>query len=391
MKIYISQVTLINPHSKTVDTDVLIENGSIQEITNHRLKPAKDDLQVDGRGMYLCPGFIDVHFHGALGKDTMDGDLHTLQILSNYCATHGVTSFYPTTWAATPEDIMLAINNVKTNGEGLPGAQVLGVHVEGPYVDVENRGAQMRSMIRTPVEDEYKHWFDSGVVKIITCAPEIKDAKEFILGAVERGIRISIGHSAATYEQVVQAANWGATQATHLFNGMVGLHHRKPGTVGGVLADDRILPQLICDGIHLHPAVVKIAVNAKTTDRMILITDSIRGAGLADGDYDNHGQKFSVRDGIARTPEGGLSGSTLTLDGALVKVMKYTGKSLEEVIPMVTNIPANEMGISGQKGLIKTGFDADVVLLDREFKVEKTIVNGKLVFDRQSSMVRNHG
>lgn len=181
------------------------------------------------------------------------------------------------------------------------------MHIEGPYINVKYRGAQLQSMIRKPQPEEFKQWFDSGIVKLITCAPEIPGGIEFIKEAVSRDIRISIGHSGATYDQVIEAANNGASQATHLFNGMQGLHHREPGTVGGVLADDRIYAQVISDGVHLHPGVVKIIVQTKSVDKVILITDSIRGAGLSDGDYNQNGQEFSVKEGIARTPEGGLS------------------------------------------------------------------------------------
>ncbi len=381
MKTYILNAILITPHSRTDGMNVIIENGKIINITGTDVRPEQDSVQIDATGLFLCPGLIDIHFHGAMGKDTMDGDLKSLQVLSNYCAEHGVTSFYPTTWAALPEDILLTINNVKENAVHLQGAQVLGVHIEGPYINVKHRGAQFLSMIHNPKSEEYLQWFDSGVVKLITCAPEIPGCIEFIDEATKKDIRISIGHSGATFNQVIEAANHGATQATHLFNGMQGLHHREPGTVGGILADDRIIPQVISDGVHLHPGVVKIAINAKSVDKVILITDSISGAGLPDGDYENKGQKFSVREGIAHTPEGGLSGSTLTLDIAVLNSMKFTGKSLEEIIPMVTSVPAEAMGLS-KKGKLKEGYDADLVLLNQEYQVKKTLVNGKIVFER---------
>lgn len=384
MKTYLLDATLINPHSRVTGVNVVVENGRIQEITQGAVRFEKGSIQINASDLLLCPGLIDIHFHGALGKDTMDGSLQTLQELSMYCAEHGVTSFYPTTWAAAREDILQAILNVRQNAAKLEGAQALGVHIEGPYINAEKRGAQLLSMIRTPQKDEYQQWFDSGVVKIITCAPEIEGGTEFIQAAVARGIRISIGHSAANYDQVVKAADLGATQSTHLFNGMTGLSHREPGTAGGVLADDRIHAQMICDGVHLHPAVVKIAINAKSTARVILITDSIRGAGLPDGDYDNKGQKFSVHAGIARTPEGGLSGSTLTLETAVRNVMKFAGKPVEEVLPMATSVPAQEMGIASHKGMIEPGYDADLILMNQDFQVEKTLVNGKIVFERKS-------
>jgi N-acetylglucosamine-6-phosphate deacetylase len=382
MKTYIVDGNLITSDQKIKVMNVVIENGKIIEITDSAIKPEKDSLQINAKDNYVCPGFIDIHFHGAMGKDTMDGEMASLQVSSNYCAEHGVTSFYPTTWAASPDDILSAINNVKENQNKLNGAQALGMHIEGPYINVNYRGAQLQSMIRNPVDEEYHQWFDSGLVKLITCAPEIPGGMEFIKEAVSEDIRISIGHSGANYEQVIEAANNGASQATHLFNGMQALHHREPGTVGGLLEDDRITTQIICDGEHLHPAIIKIVIKAKSVSKVILITDSIRGAGLADGYFDHKGQKFTVRNGIARTPEGGLSGSTLTMDTAVRNVMLFTGKSIEQIIPMVTTTPAVNMGISNKKGFLKAGYDADLVLLNNHFLVEKTIVNGRMVFSR---------
>jgi N-acetylglucosamine-6-phosphate deacetylase len=382
MKTYILNTTLITPNKRIDGMNVVLENGRIIEISDGTIKPETGSLQIDGEDQYLCPGFIDVHFHGAMGKDAMDATPDSLQVLSNYCAEHGVTSFYPTTWAASAEDILMAIHNVKENQKALQAAQAIGVHIEGPYIHVKHKGAQLQSMIRKPSSEEFTRWFDSGVVKLITCAPEIPGGIEFIKEAVQKGIRISIGHSGATYDQVKEAVNCGATQATHLFNGMQGLNHREPGTVGGLLADDRIYAQIICDGVHLHPAIVQIIIKTKTLSKVILITDSIRGTGLPDGEYNHKGQIFSVKDGVARTPEGALSGSTLSLDTAIRNVIQFTGKSIEEVIPMATSVPAHAMGISNTKGYIKTGYDADLVLLNKQLLAEKTFVNGKIVYKR---------
>ena len=382
MKTYVLNANLIIPNQIIKGQNVVIENGKIIEITSSTLKTELGGAQIQAKGNFLCPGFIDIHFHGALGKDTMDAEMASLQVLSNYCAQHGVTSFYPTTWAARPEDIMLAISSVKENQTRLTGAQVLGMHLEGPYLNAKFKGAQLQSMIRNPIKKEYYEWFDSGVVKLITCAPEIADGMEFVQEAVKKGIRISIGHSGATYDQVIEAADRGASQATHLFNGMQGMHHRDPGTAGGILDEDRIYAQVICDGVHVHPAMVRFAVRIKSISKIILITDLIRGAGLADGDYEHKGQKISVRNGIAYAPEGGLSGSTLSMDMAIRNAMQFTGKSISEIIAMATLTPATSMGISNMKGLVKVGYDADLVLMNKDWSVERTIVNGKIVFAR---------
>jgi len=181
---------------------------------------------------------------------------------------------------------------------------------------------------------------------------------------------------------VKAAADMGVTQATHLFNGMNGLHHRDPGTAGGILDVDRLLAQVICDGVHLHPAVVRLIFKTKTSSRVALITDSIRGAGLADGMYENRGQSILVKNGVARDTEGRLSGSTLTMDQALRNLITFTACSLEEALSMVTTVPVDEMGMGASKGRLAPGYDADLVFLDKELKVTATMVSGDFVYNR---------
>jgi N-acetylglucosamine-6-phosphate deacetylase len=200
------------------------------------------------------------------------------------------------------------------------------------------------------------------------------------------GIRFSVGHSSASYEQVLQAADHGLSQSTHTFNGMTGLHHREPGAAGAVLADERIYAEIIADGIHLHPAVVKLVVRAKGIGRTILVTDAIRAAGLHDGDYDLGGQTVQVRGGIARTSRGSLAGSTLAMDAALRNVMRFAGVSIHDALRMATATPAEALGLSSRKGVIQPGADADLALVNPDLNVQATIVNGTLVYD-----ARTHG
>lgn len=380
MTTIIINATVLTPDNILKNATITIQDALIVEVTQNQTILDADATVIDANEMYVAPGFIDIHFHGALGKDVMDADPQSLRVMAQFCLEHGVTSFYPTTWSATPNDIFAAIDTVKEFQLLMSGAQILGIHIEGPYLDLEYRGAQLSSMIRTPDRQEYQRWFNSGVVKLVTCAPEIPGGFDFIRDAVANDIRISIGHTHAKYEDVVKAAELGATQATHLFNGMPSLHHREPGAVGGVLTDKRIIPQLICDGVHLHPAVIDLVVNTKTPSRVILITDSIRGTGLPDGAYDNKGQKFVVVDGVARTPEGGLSGSTLTLDKAVRNTMKFTHRPITEILPMATSIPAAAMGLEGRKGVIQAGADADLVFLNSDFLVERAFVQGKCLY-----------
>ncbi len=379
MRTFITGGTLVTPHQVFPGHSLIIEDAKIVGMVSGTIKPEQDCEIVDVKGCWVTPGFIDIHFHGAMGSSAMDSTSEALHKISRYIARHGVTSYLPTTWSASPELSLAAIRNIAETSPVPDGARHLGVHIEGPYLNVDYRGAQLPELIRNPSEDEYRRWIETGIVRLVTIAPEIEGADRFIAEGVKNGIEFAIGHSGATYEQVIEAADHGVRQATHIFNGMVGLHHRDPGTVGGILADDRIYAQVICDGVHIHPAVVKTLIRAKGSSRVILITDAIRGTGLDDGDYDFFGQKIIVRGGVARTPQGGLSGSTLTMDRAIRNAMNFTGLPFNEVLPMATTVPAEAMGWQGVKGMLAPGADADINILDAGFNVIKTMISGQFI------------
>lgn len=379
MKTYLTGGTLITPDQVLPGYTLVIEEDRIRSIQSGDIHPEENAEVIDVSGKWVAPGLIDVHMHGAVGACTMDSTSESLHKISRYITRFGVTSWLPTTWSAAPDLTFSAIKNVADSPQPQDAARHLGVHVEGPYLNVEHRGAQLPELIRNPVIEEYREWFKTGVIKLVTFAPENVGADQLLEEGLAEKVEFSIGHSGATYEQVIEAANKGVRQATHVFNGMVGLHHRQPGTVGGILAEDRIYAQLICDGVHIHPAVVKTLIRAKGTSRVILITDAIRGAGLEDGDYEFRNQKIIVRGGVARTPQGGLSGSTLTMDKALRNAMNFTGLPFHEVLKMATSVPAEAMGWQGKKGTLQPGADADVILLDAGFHVVRTMIAGKFV------------
>src|SRR5690606_26215923 len=268
---------IITPDGVLTDHTLVLEGSTIAAIVPAKDAPADSEV-INAGGLWVAPGLIDVHVHGGDGHDTMDATVKAIHGMARFFAKHGVTSYYPTTMSAPAANTIQAIENVAACPQPEDGAQHLGVHVEGPYLSADFPGAQAPDVLRLPDPAEYARWFASGVVRLITLAPELDGALEMVDEGVRRGIEFAIGHSGASYEQVLMAADHGVRQATHTFNGMLGLHHRKPGALGGVLTDDRIYAQIISDGIHTHPAMVKLLVRAKGTDRTLLITDAIRAA-----------------------------------------------------------------------------------------------------------------
>jgi len=386
MKTYITGGTLVTPHRILPGYTLVIEGEKIVSIESGELALDPGAVVISAAGHWVCPGFIDVHTHGAVGVGAMDATPEAIHRMARFKAQHGVTSYLPTTWSAAPDRVIKAIENVAACPQPEEGAHHLGVHVEGPYLNVAHKGAQLPEVIRLPDPQEYEAWLETGVVRLVTIAPELEGALDFVDRAVPDGVEFAIGHSGASYEEVVEAADHGVRQVTHLFNGMLGLHHRRPGTLGGCLVDDRLYAQLIVDGIHLHPAMVKLAVRAKSPARSILITDAIRGTGLPDGDYNFDGQVMSVRDGVSHTPEGSLSGSTLTMDQGLRNLINFTGLPLQEALPMATAVPAASIGLEGQKGVLAPGADADLIFLDAGLKVRKTMILGRTVYDWEKDL-----
>lgn len=385
-----SRLALVNGLVMTPDgprsgVNVIIEDEQISEVTPAHRGPDGERVY-DATGCTIAPGFIDVHVHGGAGHDTMDATPEALHGMATFFASHGVTSFLPTTVAADHAALLAAIANVSAyTREARDGARVLGIHLEGPYLSHMHPGAQPVAHFREALPAEYHALFAANNVRLISLAPEVKGTLALIAYAVEKGATVAVGHSAATYDQVMAAVTAGLSQACHTFNGMSGLHHRRPGVAGAVLTCDNIFAQVIVDLIHLHPAVVKLLVRAKGVERIVLITDAMRAAGLPDGDYELAGQQVSVSAGQVRLTHGdSLAGSTLTMDTALRNIMRATGLTLAEALPMATSVPAQSLGLGHELGAIKPGFVADLVLLDADLTVRATIVRGALAYQSAS-------
>jgi N-acetylglucosamine-6-phosphate deacetylase len=380
LKTAITGGRVITPLDDIEQADVLIEDGKIVAV-GPQLVAGFDGETIDAKGLIVAPGYIDVHVHGSAGRDTMDGTREAIAGMAEFFATRGVTSFCPTTLTVGREAIMKSVRAVYDCQQNpVEGAQPLGVHLEGPYIDANKKGAQPKEHVRTASPDEYQEFFSLGNIRAITLAPEIEENKQVIPFARARGAAAVVGHSSATYEQLVEAVGRGVNHATHTFNQMEGLHHRKPGTVGAALLLADVYAEVIADGVHLHPAIVDMIARLKGPDKAVLITDAISGAGMPDGEYKLGGQKVVVKDGAVRLADGTLAGSCLTLDQAVRNVAKFTRRCLPECIRMATLTPARSIGVAGRKGSLETGKDADVVLLTSDLQVHTTIVMGKVAY-----------
>lgn len=336
---------------------------------------------IDATGLNLLPGFIDLHIHGALGHEAMDASPDGLRVMARFCAQHGVTGFLPTTWTASHAATLKALDAIaQLSGPVSEGATILGAHMEGPYLSAERCGAQAPQHIRRVDRSEALDYLDRRVVRLLALAPEFEESLWLIDECVRRGITVSAAHTSATYRHLLMAVEHGLSHATHTFNAMTGLSHREPGAVGAILALPQIRAELIADNVHVHPAVMNLLVQVKGVDRVILVTDAIRGAGMPDGEYAIDQRVIYVRDGAARLPDDTLAGSILTMDRALRNIMQATGLSLHEVWPMTSLNAARAIGLSASKGSLEAGKDADLVLLNTDLGVEMTLAEGEIVF-----------
>jgi N-acetylglucosamine-6-phosphate deacetylase len=380
MRIGITGGKVVTPLDVFDRADVVIENGKIAAVGPG---VAQGDIAetIDAEGDTVAPGYVDVHVHGSAGHDTMDGTREAIEGMAKFFATRGVTSFCPTTLTVGAEEIMKSVRAVlECQQNPIEGAQPLGVHLEGPYIDASKKGAQPEQHIRTATVGDYKDFFSLGNIKLITFAPEVEENKELIGFARSHGAAAVAGHSSATYDDMVEAVELGLNHATHTFNQMQGLHHRHPGTVGGVLLLDEIYAEFIADGVHLHPAICDMIVRLKGPDKAVMITDAISGAGMADGEYELGGQKIVISEGAVRLADGTLAGSCLTLDRAVRNIREFTGRPLKECIQMATLTPARSIGVADRKGSLEPGKDADIIILTPDLTVRTTMVGGKVVF-----------
>lgn len=361
---------------QVVEGKVLLFDTKIVTIAD--ALPATECQIIDAKGAYVSPGFIDLHIHGSGGADVMDATPQALETISTTLLQTGTTSFLATTMTMSTEQIDNALQNVQQHASSVTGANILGIHLEGPFINPLKHGAQDQAYIQTPHVALIENYMDE--IKMITLAPEMEHSESFIkhLWLHYPHIILSIGHSDASYEEAKESFKWGVSHVTHLFNAMNPYHHRKPGIVGAVFDSD-VTCDIIADLVHTHPSTLELTQKMKK-EKLILVTDAMRAGCMKCGRYDLGGRGVEVKEGKALLEDGTLAGSVLKINDALLNMKVHTTMPFVDIIHSVTKIPAQKLGI--KKGELKEGYDADLVMFDEKFSIMLSIVGGEVKYQR---------
>ncbi|ATP41668.1 N-acetylglucosamine-6-phosphate deacetylase [Solibacillus sp. R5-41] len=384
-------------HANIVMEDRILVNGFLQitdkKITNigsmdnyPSIAGSEEIIDCQQRG-YIIPGMIDIHVHGAVGYDFMDGDVKSYEKIAKYLASEGVTAFLATTMSCPMVEIEAAIDALalykKEQSEAVP--EMIGIHLEGPFINRSKKGAQPEEAILKPDATQFNYLYDKSNqdIKLVTFAPEEDINFEFLQTITDKNVIASIGHSDADYDMTNRAIKAGVTHATHLFNGMRGIHHRDPGVAGAVLLDEEVYVEIIPDNIHFHKDLLVMVHKLKGLARMLVITDGIRAKGMPDGIYTLGGEEVEVLDNrCIQRKTGSLAGSVLNMNEARKNVEKWLHLSMIEQTHLVSLNQATHLGIADQKGSLAVGKDADIVWLNGDGEIEKTFCLGNIAFEK---------
>jgi len=382
-KLLITNCRLFDAPDDKQTTSILIENGTITQIGQIKTSAARNNT-LDAQARIIAPGFIDIHIQGAGGADILDATPDALKAISQTCARFGTTGFLATTVFKPKQEnqhLTIAAEHV---GRDLGGANLLGIHLEGPFISSEKKGMILPECICPPSLQVLDQILDitNGHLKMMTIAPELPHNLPIIKRLVDSKIIASFGHSSATYQQTLDGFDAGISHVTHLFNAMPSFHHRAPGPLVAIFQTKNVTTQLIADGVHIHPAVLKFALETLGPNRIIPITDGMQALGLGDGNFIYNGIDYESKNGTARYKDGTLIGTALGLSQLLEKLKAFTGCPGDVAIKTVTQNPASLLGLEDNKGTIAPGKDADLVMLDHDRSVHTTFVAGKIVFQK---------
>lgn len=382
MSYYIKSKKIFKENEIILDHALKIERDQITAFVKNSELSSKDTV-VDCENKIIIPALIDLHIHGAVGKDVMDGDYESLNEISKYLASNGVGRFLAATLTAPIFKIENALKNIKESKKrGLAGAEIIGSYLEGPYLSKEKKGAHPEEHLRDPDISEIEKLINisGNNIKVLALAPEKNNSQKVIKFLSDKGIIAALAHTNANYSIIEESVKNGAFLATHTFNGMKGMHHRNPGALGGIMVFDEIYSELIADKIHVHPAVMKILYKVKGLEKIALISDCMRAGGLEDGEYKLGEMDVNVKNATARTRSGSLAGSTLKIKDALLNIKEALDIELFEAVKMASLVPAKILGLDSELGSIKKFKKADITVIDSEMNIYLTAVDGKIVY-----------
>ncbi len=375
----------LTPFDDISDAVVVVHGGKIVEVGSRRTVSVPHSARkISTKGKTVVPGFVDVHIHGAGGRDVMEGSAEALETVAGTVARRGTTSLVATTVTASPEEICQSTAGIARfimrTGEAPArelGAEIVGIHFEGPFISAARRGVHPAEWIAAPSADLLAEFLRQarGTALLLTLAPEIPGAMELIATARAAGLVVSLGHTDANYEQAQAAIAAGARHVAHIFNAMRPFSHRGTGILGAVLTSPEVSAELIADGVHVDAAAMRMVWRLKGAEHLILVSDATAATGMPDGKYRLGTMEVNVSGGVCRNKEGRLAGSTLTLDLALRNIVAL-GVSLQEALPALTSNPARQIGLGARKGILAPGADADLVLLDANLEVAGVMTRG---------------
>lgn len=383
---------IITPFRIIPQGTVIIQDGKIAEVTEGNIE-VRDAVEIDARGKYISPGFIDIHVHGGGGHDFMDGTVEAFLKVAELHAKYGTTSMLPTTLTSEVEELYVTLDNYKKAKEqNKSGAQFLGIHLEGPYFSVNQRGAQDPRYIRNPDPKEYKEILaHSSDIRRWSAAPELPGAIEFAHYMKSKGILVALGHTDALFEDALKGFENGFTLATHFYSCMSGVTRKNALRYAGVIECGYLIDEMdvevIADGIHCPPPLLKLIYKIKGTDHTALITDSMRAAGMPEGESIlgslHNGLKVIVEDGVAKLPDRtSFAGSVATTDRLVRTMVKMADIPLPAAVRMATATPARILEIEDKKGSLIKGKDADVLIFDDDIQIQTTIINGRIIYNK---------
>lgn len=386
MRLALTGGEIITPFRSIKNGTIMIDEGKIYELGNSKDVIIPDNSEViDVSGRIISPGFVDLLVHGGGGCGFADDNEESISTVSKYFLEHGSTTVLASLFAK-PEKLLLAdLERVANYIEKNPDSNIRGIHMEGPYLNKELKGAMNESYLWKPSVESWKKMWEAskGKIKIMTIAPELPGAIEVMREAASVGVVLSIGHSMADYHDIEVAIDNGAAHVTHMFNAMRPFHHRNPGVVLGGLLRNELKIELIADTLHVHPAVMELLLKLKGASGIILVSDSIRAGGMHEGEYEFADQKVFMKESKAFLEDGTLAGSTLTLNNAVRNMVETANAKITEAVRMASLNGAKVINIDDKKGILAAGKDADIVVLNDKYEVEMTILAGKIAYQKK--------